>query len=126
MYLCISLANDPGPKDVQVCSAKDGDCCKGWKSTIKVKFCRAVATGDGDFYVYQLKKAPECDMAYCAGDSLLCQTGEIYNPNSETCTGKQSEKCIVLRRKRIMYLNILLLYFCENCDISTPIQVTEK
>lgn len=71
-----------------MCSPSGDDCCGGWVSTVWVKFCRAVDDGDEDFYVYNLTPTPEGDMAYCAGDALVCERGEIYNPNSDTCTGK--------------------------------------
>lgn len=78
-----------------MCSSQDKVCCKAWDSKIWVKFCRADDNGDGDFYVYQLKQVPRCDMAYCAGEALFCPKGEIYNPNSEKCTGKQRREIII-------------------------------
>lgn len=79
-------AADPGPREVEVCSPQGNDCCGGWTSTIQVKFCRAHAAGDDDYYVYRLKKLPRCDMAYCSGDADICPKGTVWNPNSKTCT----------------------------------------
>jgi len=81
MHRCFA-ADDPGPKSVEVCvSDYAGDCCGVFTNTIQIKFCPAADDSD-DFYVYQLKNVPVCDMAYCAvrspdatngthGDSLL-------------------------------------------------------
>lgn len=78
--------NDPGPKSVDVCSPRENDCCGGWQSTIMVKYCKAVVAGDVDFYVYRLKRVPECAMAYCAGSEIVCEQGTVNNHNSKSCT----------------------------------------
>jgi len=47
-------------------SSLAGDCnCDAYKDTIQVKFCAGTG-GGSDYYVYQLKNVPFCDMAYCA------------------------------------------------------------
>jgi len=41
-----------------------------------VKFCAGTG-GDSDYYVYQLKNVPVCDMAYCAVKGM--PTGMHFN-----------------------------------------------
>ena len=64
--LLVAAAASPGPVTVSVCSSNyAGDCCGVYTNTIQVKFCPGTG-GDSDYYVYQLKNVPICDMAYCA------------------------------------------------------------
>ena len=64
--LLVAAAASPGPVTVSVCSSNyAGDCCGVFTNTIQVKFCPGTG-GDSDYYVYQLKNVPICDMAYCA------------------------------------------------------------
>jgi len=65
--VCVLAAAAPGPVNVTACASgySDATCCDIFTVTIQVKFCPG--TGDeSDFYVYQLKAATFCDMAYCA------------------------------------------------------------
>src|SRR6218665_2474912 len=88
LFILYSTADDPGPKTVKVCSPLDDDCCGSWESTILVKFCPSAEEGDGDgFYVYRLKRVPHCDMAYCAGNSVVCTGESVWNPVRKECTG---------------------------------------
>jgi len=63
--LWVTAADDPGPVNVTVCASGFSDCCGIFTDTIQVKFCPGTGD-DSDFYVYQLKNVPFCDMAYCA------------------------------------------------------------
>ena len=60
-----TAAAAPGPISVAMCvSSTAGSCnCDVYTDTIQVKFCTG---GGNDYYVYQLKNVPVCDMAYCA------------------------------------------------------------
>jgi len=62
-----AAAAAPGPVSVALCvSSTAGDCnCDAYTDTIQVKFCAGTG-GGSDYYVYQLKNVPVCDMAYCA------------------------------------------------------------
>jgi len=59
-----AAAAAPGPVSVAMCvSSTAGDCNCAYTDTIQVKFCTG---GGNNYYVYQLKNVPVCDMAYCA------------------------------------------------------------
>jgi len=75
---CASAA-DPGPANVTVCASNlAGDCCGLFTDTIQVKFCPGTG-GASDFYVYQLKNVPFCDMAYCAVEVSNTPAGPKYS-----------------------------------------------
>jgi len=59
-------ASAAGPVSVTACASNlAGDCCGTFTAEIQVKYCQRTASG-GDYYVYRLKRATLCDMAYCA------------------------------------------------------------
>jgi len=65
-------------------SSTTGDCnCDAYTDTIQVKFCAGTG-GDSDYYVYQLKNVPVCDMAYCAVKAL--PTGMHFNEYMHNAT----------------------------------------
>lgn len=78
-------ADSPGPVTVSVCAQQtfNGSCC-AWRDQIRVKFCNSVALGD--YYVYQLKIPPYCDMAYCGGSGVVCPAGSAWNDIKASCT----------------------------------------
>ena len=39
-----------------------------------------------EYFVYQLKPAPSCSIAYCAGDGVPCPADQIHVPGIG-CTG---------------------------------------
>ena len=105
-----SVAN-PGPLPATVCAnkpslaAEDSECCD-WSASIEVKLCPLSVVEDS-YYVYKLTAAPECEMAYCAGDGVPCQDGHAWDYEQETCYGQYSNN---------MWINCL----CE-ADIYRPV-----
>jgi len=68
----------PGLVTITVCASDyAGDCCGVFTDTIHVKFC-AGTDGASDFYVYQLKNVPFCDMAYCAIEENDMSAGQKF------------------------------------------------
>ena len=87
-FVILVLASDPGPKSLQVCSPDMfGNCCRVWSDYIEVKWCYGCDT-QSEYYVYKLKAAPTCDMAYCVGDGLACPYAQTWNDISKKCVGE--------------------------------------
>lgn len=78
-------SDSPGPKPVQVCAQKihSGDCC-AWSDYINVKRCSD--SSSREYFVYQLKTVPFCDMAYCAGIGQYCPGDSSFNSLTGNCT----------------------------------------
>ena len=79
---------DAAPVSVAMCvSSTVGDCnCDAYTDTIQVKFCTG---GGNDYYVYQLKNVPVCDMAYCAingGGTHFSEVFTLYHSKRQNST----------------------------------------
>ncbi|XP_022781145.1 fibroblast growth factor receptor homolog 1-like [Stylophora pistillata] len=58
-----------------------GNCCK-WSTDVLVRNC-------GGFYVYKLKKTPQCDLRYCGNGSYSeqeCSTYKLLNESNRAAT----------------------------------------
>lgn len=80
------MAGDaPGPKLVRVCAQQihNENCC-AWSDNIYVKRCSDFASRE--YFVYQLKNLPYCDMAYCAGSGQYCPGDSSFNTFIGNCS----------------------------------------
>jgi len=81
--MLFTAAAAPGPVTVSMCvSIYEGGCYCDYTDTIQVKFCEGTGD-DSDYFVYQLKNVPACDMAYCAVKGM--PTGMHFNELHALC-----------------------------------------
>ena len=78
---------DYAPATITTCLRTPTDCCYSHSTIPDVTVTRC-PEGNSHFYVYFLKQVSLSLSAYCVGNGLNCQTGEVYNPLSQTCTCK--------------------------------------